>query len=81
MNSLNSLSMNSSRPYEAFAEKQQNLNKENNSNYLEKEKEEKFKELIDKNEKLEKECLKFQIQVKNLEDKLQTYKEKEYKVN
>jgi len=70
--------MNSSRPYESFVEKQ-NINKDNN-NQPEKVKEEKLKELIEKNERLEKECLKFQIQVKSLEDKLQTHKEKEYKV-
>jgi uncharacterized protein (UPF0335 family) len=70
--------MNSSRPYESFVEKQ-NINKENN-NQPDKVKEEKLKELIEKNERLEKECLKFQIQVKSLEDKLQTHKEKEYKV-
>ena len=79
MSSQISLSMNSSRPYETFVEKQ-NLNKENNNHHLEKEKEEKLKEIIEKNERLEKECLKFQIQVKNLEGKLQIYKEKEYKV-
>jgi len=67
--------MNSSRPYEAFVEKQI-INKDNNNL----EKEEKFKELVEKNERLEKECLKFQRQVKNLEDKLQIFKEKEYKV-
>lgn len=77
MNSPFSLSMNSSRPYESFVEKQ-NLNKENIQ--VEKEKDEKLKELLDKNERLEKECIKFQIQVKNLEDKLQKFKEKEYKV-
>lgn len=79
MSSQISLSMNSSRPYESFVEKQ-NINKENNNNQLEKDKEEKLKELIEKNERLEKECLKFQIQVKSLENKLQTFKEKEYKV-
>ncbi len=82
MSSQISLSMNSSRPYESFVEKQQNINNKENNNLSEKEKEkeDKLKELIEKNERLEKECLKFKIQVKNLEDKLQNFKEKEYKV-
>ena len=75
MSSPSSLSMNSSRPYETFIEKQQN-NKDNNHQ----EKDEKYKEITEKNERLEKECLKFKIQIKNLEDKLNKIQEKEYKV-
>jgi hypothetical protein len=52
-----------------------------NNKEKDKEKEEKYKELLDKNERLEKECLKFQMKVKGLEDKLQKIKETEYKVN
>ncbi len=75
MSSPFSLSMNSSRRYE----EKQNINKEC-INQNDKDKDEKLRELVDKNERLEKECLKFQIQVKNLEDKLQSLKEKDYKV-
>ena len=41
---------------------------------------EKIKEIIERNERLENECLKFKIQIKNLEDKLAIKKEKEYSV-
>jgi len=44
------------------------------------EKEEKIKELIEKNEKLEKDCLKFKLQIKSVEDKLKLKMEKEYVV-
>jgi hypothetical protein len=42
--------------------------------------EEKIKDLIDKNEKLEKELLKMNIQIKTLEDKLKLKTEREYMV-
>jgi len=74
MNSPFSLSMNSPRRYEERPITINNKEKD-------KEKEEKYKELLDKNERLEKECLKFQMKVKGLEDKLQKIKETEYKVN
>jgi len=44
------------------------------------EKEERIKELIDKNDKFEKDYLKMQVQVKNLEEKLKKKMENEYKV-
>jgi hypothetical protein len=69
-----SISMNSSRPLETIKEK--------NTMYKEllQEKEEKIKELSEKNEKYEKDCLKFQIQIKNLEEKIRIKQEKEYVV-
>lgn len=72
MNTSDNISMNSSRPYEPKLEK--------SINYKEmiQDKEEKIKELSDKNEKLEKECLRFQIQLKTLEQKLKVKQEKEY---
>jgi hypothetical protein len=64
MNNEN-ISMNSSRPYEVKATI-------NNENIL--------KEMIEKNDKLEKELLKYKIQIKNLEEKIKVKNEKEYVV-
>ena len=75
MNTPENLSMNSSRPYEPSKMEKNLFYKE-----LVQEKEDKIKELTDKNEKLEKECLRFQIQLKTIEEKLKTQMEKEYKV-
>jgi hypothetical protein len=74
MNNNDNISMNSSRPIETMKEKA-NLYKE-----LLLEKEEKIKELLEKNERLEKDCLKFQIHVRSLEDKLKTKNESQYVV-
>jgi hypothetical protein len=73
-NSSESLSMNSSRPYEARGERVQ-LYKE-----IIQEKDERIKELLERNEKLEKDSLKVKIQLKNTEDKLRIKSESEYKV-
>ncbi len=66
--------MNSPRPYDP--------NKFNISLLMKEiaEKDDKIKELNEKNEKRENECLKFQIKLKTLEDKLTTKQEKEYNV-
>jgi peptidoglycan hydrolase CwlO-like protein len=80
--------MNSPRPYDPNKnEKCSNSNSLNNSKNnlmnLNKElleKDEKIKDLAEKNDKLERECLKFQIQMKKLEDKLAVKQEKEYNV-
>jgi hypothetical protein len=68
-------SLNSSRPYDTLKLDKYNLLKE-----LLNEKEHKLKDLTEKNEKLEKDCLKFQIQIKNVEDKLKAKTEKDYVV-
>jgi len=57
-----------------------NKDKINYSKIL-KEKEVKLEDMTERYEKLENECLKFKIQIKNLEDKLSAKKEKEYSVN
>jgi hypothetical protein len=62
-----------------ITETSNNQDKFDYSNLL-KEKEEKLQDITGRYEKLENECLKFKIQVKNLEDKLSTKKEKEYSV-
>ncbi len=63
--------MNSSRPL--FENKKE-------KDILLQEKDDKIKELIDKNDKIEKDCVKLQIQIKGLEEKLKIKTEKEYKV-
>jgi hypothetical protein len=71
------ISMNSSRRFDPSAKEKKEL-----SIYKEMlgEKDEKIKELTEKNEKYEKDYLKLQIQLKTAEDKLKIKSEKEYVV-
>lgn len=71
------ISMNSSRPYDhqVKPDKSNSILKE-----LLNEKEERIKELNEKNERIEKDYLKLQIQLKNVEEKLKQKMEKEYVV-
>lgn len=71
------ISMNSSRPYDhqVKPDKSSSILKE-----LLNEKEERIKELNEKNERIEKDYLKLQIQLKSVEEKLKQKMEKEYVV-
>jgi hypothetical protein len=75
MSTVESISMNSSRPYDhqVKAEKSNSFLKE-----LLNEKEERIKDLTDKSERMEKDFLKLQIQLKNVEEKLKLKMEKDY---
>jgi hypothetical protein len=68
------LSMNGNRPVGEL-EKKEGVAKDTAG-----EKDEKIKDLTEKNERLEKDFLKMQIQIKTLEDKLKIKTEKDYVV-
>ena len=67
-------SSNSSQSGKTKERKVSEINKDNIN-------EDKFKELLDKNEKLEKECIKYKIQLKTMENKIQETASKNYKSN
>jgi hypothetical protein len=75
MSTVESISMNSSRPYDhqVKPEKSNSFLKE-----LLNEKEERIKDLTEKSERVEKDFLKLQIQLKNVEEKLKLKMEKDY---
>jgi hypothetical protein len=77
MSSAENISMNSSRRFDPSAKEKKDLSmlKEMIS-----EKDEKIKELTEKNEKYEKDYLKIQIQLKTAEEKLKIKSEKDYVV-
>lgn len=79
MNIQDSISMNSSRPFEDL---HQQKNDKSNQNYKELilEKDQTIKDLIDKSEKMEKEYLKLQINLRTTEEKLKQKMEKNYVV-
>ena len=68
------------QPVKLISSSSSSKSKRNNDTPIyEKLSEEKIKELLDKNEKLEKECIKYKIQLKTMENKIQENTEKNYK--